>query len=258
MANKLNLKINNTKFADFVAKLHDVSNINDVVKVKIDTDNILIYSTLANDNAILALKSYLLDTNEYIENFNENDTFDFIIVNTPKFIKGLKFFNTDAPIKLDITYKSMRNKDDVMQVRSAQFSNGKLKISTIGGEDSMIADIISSKLEQRCDINKCDFSFKMDKPDYLDVKKLCSIDSEDKVFSITIDKGNVVAEEISKWELKLDQIDPEHTSKIVFNKKYLSNINSDIDIINFYKFETFLLVKDDNSNLMLSFEQTFE
>ena len=90
MANKLNLKINNTKFADFVAKLHDVSNINDVVKVKIDTDNILIYSTLANDNAILALKSYLLDTNEYIENFNENDTFDFIIVNTPKFIKETK------------------------------------------------------------------------------------------------------------------------------------------------------------------------
>ena len=45
---------------------------------------------------------------------------------------------------------------------------------------------------------------------------------------------------------------------IVFNKKYLSNINQDLENIDFYMFETFILVKDETSNLMLSFEQTFD
>jgi hypothetical protein len=44
---------------------------------------------------------------------------------------------------------------------------------------------------------------------------------------------------------------------IIFNKKYLGNINSDKEFINFNIFENFILIKDEESNLMLSFEQDF-
>jgi hypothetical protein len=42
----------------------------------------------------------------------------------------------------------------------------------------------------------------------------------------------------------------------MLNKKFLSCIN-EMDNIEFSIFETFMLVRDDNSNLMLSFEQDF-
>ena len=43
----------------------------------------------------------------------------------------------------------------------------------------------------------------------------------------------------------------------MLNKKFLNCIN-EINDIEFSIFETFMLVKDNNSNLMLSFEQSFD
>jgi hypothetical protein len=63
--------------------------------------------------------------------------------------------------------------------------------------------------------------------------------------------------ETAKWELEIDTIDSRSTN-LIFGKKYLSNVNADNDYINFSIFDTFILVKDENSNLMLSFEQNFE
>ncbi len=257
MANKLTLKLNKNTFPDFISKLHNVSNIDPIVKLKIDKNKILLYSMEANDSAVLALKSYIFNTAEYIENFDENELYNFIIINTPKFIKGLEFLDVSNTIKLDLSYKPL---DDAMQVRSAQFSTGKLKIQTVGGEDSKIIDINSEQLEQRLDIDTCKFKFNMTKQDFTDMKKLCSIETGKnfEIFSITFEKGKILAGEYGKWELLLGEIDDKIDTKITFKKKHLSNINIDNDIINFYMFENFLLVKDNNSNLMLSHEQNFE
>ena len=45
---------------------------------------------------------------------------------------------------------------------------------------------------------------------------------------------------------------------LIFGKKYLSNINCEETHIKFNVFETFILVRDKDSNLMLSFEQDFD
>ena len=113
-------------------------------------------------------------------------------------------------------------------------------------------------LESRTDISNSSWKFQVLNQDFTDVKKLSAIDSEEKILTINIEKGKVVAGELTKWELTLGETDKEINSKIVFNKKYLSNINQDLDIIDFYMFETFILIKDENSNLLLSFEQSFD
>jgi len=258
MSKKLSINLNKRFFPDFIAKIQDLSSINDVVKLKIETDKVLMYAMKANDNAVLALKSYILPTTNYFDNFNQEDMFDFIIVNAPKFIKSLKFFDIDTQIKMDVIYKPHHENEGVMQIRSAQFTNGKLKISTIGGEDDKIRDLNAELLETRTDIENASFDFQITKHDFNDVKKLCAIDSEEKILSIDIEEGKIVASEISKWELQLGEIDSSFNQKIIFNKKYLSNINGDMDMINFYMFDTFILVKDNISSLMLSFEQTFD
>ena len=67
MSSKLNLKLNKDNFVNLISKLQDLTNIEDVIKLKIDKDNILLYSLLANDVSVLALKSYTLNTDEYID-----------------------------------------------------------------------------------------------------------------------------------------------------------------------------------------------
>ena len=258
MSKKLSIKLNKNRFIDFVAKIQDLSNINDIVKLKIEKENLLMYSMKANDTAVLALKSYSIPTSNYFDDFEEEGMFDFIILNAPKFIKGLKFFDIDIQIKLDIIYKPHYENENTMQVRSACFSNGKLKISTIGGEDDKIRDLNTELLDTKTDIDNSVWNFQISRQDFNDVKKLCAIDSDDKILTIMIENGRVIAEEMSKWELYIGQIEENVNSKLVFNKKYLSNISNELDLIPFYMFETFVLVKERNSNLMLSYEQSYE
>jgi hypothetical protein len=257
MSSKLSLNFTNINFNDFISKIQDLSSIEDVVKIKIERDNILMYSMLSNDVSVLALKSYLIKTSEYIENFDKEETYDFIITSAAKFVKNLKFFNTDNTIKVDLISKPLPDNEKILHVRAAQFSNGKLKISCIGAEEHKIRDINNETLESRLNIKNSKWGFKISSIDFLDVKKLCSINNEDRILNISIVDGVVTMNEPSKWELQIDNIEPINAN-LIFGKKYLSNVNSDLDYIYFNIFETFILIKDQNSNLMLSFEQTFE
>ena len=64
--------------------------------------------------------------------------------------------------------------------------------------------------------------------------------------------------ESSKWELIVGDTEDKEYHQLVFIKKYLSNIDDTKEDIRFFVYDTFILVKDDNSNLMLSFEQKFQ
>ncbi len=255
-AGKISLNLNKEKFSDFVDKLQDLTNISDIIKLKIDENNILAYSMLSNDVAVLALKNYLLNTSDYITNFDSEKTFDYIIIGASKFVKNLKFFNSELPIKMDINYKEDSDDENILHIRAANYSNGKLKISCIGGEMSKVKDISKVALESRLDVKNSKWEFNISKSDFSDVKKLCGINSEDKIINVIVDKGKVSMVEEYKWELEVDDISTDKSLKITFNKKYLSNIN-DLSEVNFKIFETFILVKDDISNLLMSFETDF-
>ena len=257
MSSKLSLKLNKDRFTDFVAKLQDLTNIEDTIKIKIEKDTTLIYTMLTNEVSVLALKNFTIKTSDYFENFDRDEMFDFVITSATKFVKNLKFFNSTTPIKLDIVYKPMPDDEEVMHIRTAQFSNGKLKINCIGGEQYKIKDIRKELLEQRLNLNNSKWSFTISNSDFLDVKKLSSIHNEDRTLNINVTKGVVTVLENSKWELHVDNIESPDNN-LTFIKKYLSNIDTTKDEITFHIFETFILIKDEQSNLMLSFEQNFE
>ena len=60
--------------------------------------------------------------------------------------------------------------------------------------------------------------------------------------------------ETSTWELDIDDINEDKNTNLVLNKRFLSSINDKEEIV-FNIFDNFMLIKDDESNLMLSFEQ---
>ena len=256
MANKIKFKVKGDKFSDFINKLDDLTKIDDTIKLKIDNDNILMYSMLGG-NVMLAFKNYLINTREYLDYGDDLDySMDVIIVNAKKFVKNLNFIKESEKITMEITYKESPDDDSIMNARSLQVVGGKLKVNWLSGEHFEMRDINKVVLKQRLDFKNRKWNFNISKSEFSDVKKLSSINS-DRIININIIGGKVTLSETAAWELEIDSID-DRNANLMLNKKFLNCINDNVDNVEFNIFETFMLVKDDISNLMLSFEQNFE
>jgi hypothetical protein len=256
MANKIKFKINNSKFSDFISKLDDLTRIEDTIKLKIDNDNILMYSMMSSGQTMLAFKNYIINTKDYLESNDLDCSYDVIIANAKKFVKNLNFIKDSEKIIFEISYKESPDDDTVMNARSIQVVGGKLKVNWIAAEHYEMRDINKTALKQRLDLKFRKWFFNIEKSDFSDVKKLSSING-DRIINITVMDGKVLLSEKAAWELEIDNFDDDRNANLMLNKKFLSCINDDVDKIEFSIFDNFMLVKDDNSNLMLSFEQDF-
>lgn len=254
MASKLNIQIKPDKFSDFLDKLVDLAKISDTIKLKIDSENILMYS-IVGDTILLAFKSYLIDTSEYIDVKEElENTLDIIISGSKRFVKNLGFIKTSEKIQMTVDYRT--DDDDNNIARFLQIKNGKLKVALQGGEPSEIRDISKDVLSKRVDIKNSKWSFKMANSEFQDIKKLATINSDGRILHLNIDDKKVILSETSTWEFQVDEVDMSDRH-LMFNKTFLPSINDTEDFINFFVFETFILTKDINSHLMISFEQDF-
>jgi hypothetical protein len=256
MADKVKFKINSDKFVDFISKLDDLTKIEDTIKLKIDNDNILMYSMMSSGQTMLAFKNYLVNTREYLEYGDDLEySIDIIIANAKKFVKNLNFIKDSEKITFEVSYKESPDDDTIMNGRSLQIVGGKLKVNWIAGEHYEMRDINKGALSQRLNLKNRKWFFNINKSEFSDVKKLSSINSE-RIINISVLSGKVTLSERASWELEIESIDDDRSASLMLNKKFLSCIN-EMDNIEFSIFETFMLVRDDNSNLMLSFEQDF-
>jgi len=253
--NKIKLKVNPSTFGDFIDKLNIVASIDDVVKIKIDNDNILMYSMLGGGNVILAFKNFVLKTSDYFDCDIEYKI-DLVVPSAKRFVKNLAFIREMDKINFDLNVKADNDDDELYLVRSLQISSGKFKVNWLGGEPGIIRDITKVALDQRLDVKNKKWSFKVMQDDFLDIKKLSGINTE-RIINMDVVNGEVTFSEKSSWELLVDTIESRN-SNLILNKRFLSCINDKLDIIEFIIFENFMLIKDDNSNLMLSMEQMLD
>ena len=251
---KIKFKVNKDKFSDFVEKLEELTKISPTLKIKIDEEDILIYSVLGKA-AVLAFKNYMFKTKDlFILNDDIENTFDIVIIEGKKFVKNLQFLKENDKITFEISYKENPDDDNVMDARTVQISGGKLKINLMTGEHYEIRDMNKDSLEKGLDIRNKRWSFKITKEDFQDIKKLSSINGT-KLLNINVKEGKVKILETSTWELDIDDInDSDRNVNLILNKRFLSSINDKEEIV-FNIFDNFMLIKDDESNLMLSFEQ---
>ena len=257
MANKIKFKIKSDKISEFIDKISDLTKISDTVKLKIDNDNILMYSMIGG-NVILAFKNYVINTKEYLDYDNdiEHTSLDIVIANAGKFVKNLSFLKSSDKVTMEVSYKQSNDDDEIINARSVQIVGGKLKVNWMGGEQYELKDITKQQLEQRLNLKNRKWSFCISKSDFSDVKKLSSING-DRIITMSIIAGKVVLSETAAWELEVDQLDEERNSNLILNKKFLSCIDDTQDKVEFNIFDNFMLIKGDNTNLMLSFEQNF-
>ena len=243
MANKIKFTVISDKFEDFINKLSDLTTIDDTIKLKIDNDNILMYSMLGG-NVMLAFKNYLIDKSDYLKSDELEFTYDVIIANSKKFVKNLGFIKSSDKITIELNCKESPEDETIMNTRSIQVVGGKLKVNWLAGERYEMKDINKTVLSQRLDTKNRKWSFKLENQDFLDVKKLSSINS-DKIINISVQSGKVVLSETSAWELEIGEIE-DRNANLIFNKRFLNCINDSLNSIEFSMFETFILIKDEN------------
>jgi hypothetical protein len=253
---KLKLKIKPDNFSLFVSKIENIAAIDDTVRVKIDNDNILMYSMLGGGNVMLAFKNFLLKTSDFFDIDDFDYTIDMIIPNAKKFVKNLAFIRDMDKIGFELSYKEDDDNELLYVVRSFQISSGKFKVNWLGGELYSVRDIGKASLAQRLNPKDKKWSFNIGNQDFLDVKKLSSINSE-RIICMDVNKGKVIFSEKSSWELEVDEIE-DRNAALILNKRFLSCINDKLENIEFSIFENFMLIKDEESNLMLSMEQDFD
>ena len=63
--------------------------------------------------------------------------------------------------------------------------------------------------------------------------------------------------ERAAWELDVQKMEASRTAHLMLNKRFLSCIDESQDV-EFNIFDSFMLISKENSNLMLSFEQSFD
>jgi len=254
MTNKIKFQIKSDKISEFISRLEELTKIEDTIKLKIDSENILMYSILGG-NIMLAFKNYLLDTDEFLTNNDFDFTLDVIIANAKKFVKNLNFLTSSEKVTIEFSYKESNDDDSIMNARSIQVVGGKLKVNWLAGEHYDLRDINKESLKKNLNLKNRKWFFQISKSDFSDVKKLSSINS-DRIINISIDSGRVIFSEKAAWELEINSIDDDRNSNLMLNKRFLSCINDENDV-EFSIFENFMLIQEERSNLMLSFEQDF-
>lgn len=254
MTNKLKFTVIAQQFEDFIHKLSDLTLIDDTIKLKIDNQHILMYSMLGG-NIMLAFKSYLVPKPDYLGSANLDFTYDVIIANAKKFVKNLGFIKSSEKITIELSCKESPEDPLIMVTRSIQVVGGKLKVNWPAGERYEMRDINKTILAQKLDITQRNWFFKIGNSDFLDVKRLSSINS-DRIININVKAGRVILSEDAAWELEIGSI-ADRNANLIFNKRFLNCINDNGLDVEISIFETFMLIKDQSSNLMLSFEQDF-
>ena len=248
-------RIKSERLQEFISKLEDLTKISDSIKIKVESDNTMMYSILGKAT-VLAFKNYNIPTSELFEMKDELEYgIDIVILNAKKFVKNLNFLKDSEKVTIEISHKESQDSDEVMVARAIQVVGGKLKVNWIGGEHYEIKDMNKKKLDQGLNLKNSRWSFGITKSDFSDIKKLSSINGE-RILQIGVNAGKVVISETAAWEMEIDQIDAERSSNLMLNKKFLGCVN-DSDDIQFHIFDNFMLVKHEDSNLMLSFEQDF-
>ena len=101
-----------------------------------------------------------------------------------------------------------------------------------------------------------DFKFLLDKNSYLKIKKLAAITPDDinDILTLSIN-DNILTIGENNWDLNICNIEHENMN-ITFPKKYFKSITFSDDAIDIYVFDSFLLVDNQNTTLLISLELT--
>lgn len=265
---KTNFIFNNDNIDEFRAIISDLSKINVTIKLKMDKDSLLLYSIAsagessnASHSTALAVKTYTFPFDYFmkLKHYDEDDdtrgNIDWIIRNGTILNKKFNFFHNGGEIKGVFNLRKMSGDDEVKYTRNVIMSDNKFKFSITGDEPHVIRDITVSQLGTILDPSLSEVSIDIPTSEFIKARSVSNIEPEDLI-TIHMTEGNVFFRQ-SSWELLVAKTDFKGDKRVSFDKKYLKSINPTNDNINLEIFNAFMLFKENNQNLIISYEKSF-
>lgn len=247
ISHKFSMTLNQLNF--FLDKVHDLLSIDNEILIKIDNENILLYSIVGEKSNVNAFKSFIYKTKE-IFSFKEElpNEIRFIIMNGKKFEDTLKNY---LDYSEDINCEFFMNDDTYAD--NLKLKNSKLRLGINGGDiRGMNTTIDISKINATLNKDNIDFKFNLDKNSYTKIKKIAAIDNDNDILTLNITSNELNIGEHG-WSLKICDIEHDNLN-ITFPKKYFKSITFTEDNIDVFVFDTFILVDNQNTNLLIALE----
>lgn len=249
--NNISFKSTVDQLSNLLKKIKDLTSIDNRVVLRLDKDNILLFSFVGeNFKNIHAFKNYIFKIEDIfnIKKLEIEEPIIFMIRDGKRFyrvIENLLDYKEDVHGKINI------NEDNI--VNFVSFDNEKLDLKVIGGDPLSISKEISIEdVNYLMDIKNSLFNFKLNRNDFLKIKKMGLIENELKSVLYLIINNNKLSIGETKWHLNITDVQQDNLT-LSFPKSYFNTINptDDIDV---YVFENFILCKYDDYNLMIILE----
>ena len=248
-SHKFSMTLIQLKF--FLDKIKDLLSIDNEILMKINNDKTLLYSTVGEKRNINAFKSFIFDTKE-IFSFNEDIEREvrFIIIQGKKFESTLKHY---LDYKEDLKCEFFMNDDTYAD--NFKLKNKTLRLSINGGDiRGMNTTIDIEKINKTLNKDNIDFKFTLNSETFDKIKKISTIDNENDILTLNIHENKLSIGENS-WDIKICDI--EHDDLLItFPKKYFKSITFIDDTNEVFVFDTFLLIDNLNTNLLIALEMT--
>lgn len=251
MAESHKFKMTTQQMRFFLEKINDLLSIDNEILFKINNDKTLFYSVVGEKRTVNAFKSFIFDTNDVF-------TFEKKLPNEIRFIvtTGGKFESTiknylDYDEEVDCAFFM----NDETYADNFKLKNSKLKLSINGGDlRAMNTNIDIDKINKTLNKDNIMFKFMLDKISYTKIKKISTVDNENDILNLDIiDEKLTIGE--NNWNLKISDVNYENIS-ISFPKKFFKSITFTEDEICVYVFDTFLLIDNSNTTLLIALELT--
>lgn len=258
--NELSFIINKNSLSQLIDVLKDLSKLNDRVLMKIDKDNVLIYSLVGDGNNVNAFKNFIFKTDELFYKIGDFDvTINYIIRSAKQMFRILQIVSTyDQDINATIYYDTIS--DGVYSDRINIKVGNKLRHNFYGDDPSkMNTRITVDSIKKIAKIENSLFSFDMHDDDFDKIKKLSSPDEVINIFYLSVreeDGKNYVNVGEGTWDITVAETEYKKPITLAFTKKYFKTINMVNGIAKIHVFDTMVLVITENSNLLISIEVT--
>jgi len=239
------------QLTNLLRKIKDLVAIDPRIIMKIYNSSVLLFSFVGESfKNIHAFKNYIFDKEE-IMNISTKIEEPFVFI-TKDGKKLYRILENLIDYKNDIHGEISIN--DENYVNLIIFDNENLNIKVIGTDSIVIGKEINIEdINYLMNIENSLFNFDISGIQFAKIKKMGLVDNElNSVLYININNKKLSIGE-TKWQLTLCDIEYEDVV-LAFPKKYFNTINpSDIKV---YVFESFILCKYNEYNLMILMETT--
>lgn len=246
----MNMSIDNFKY--FISFTKELSLIDPTIMMSISDDIIISYSFVGKDiNDIHAFKTVISKTNEIFDKKKKiENKIIFIIKDSKKFVRNISnFIDFNEDLKFKISYDDQDNNANYIHI-----SNSKLKLKEICGDPILMSkEITKEDIDFLTNKKTSLLNFELSEMEFRKIKRMSTIETTNDILYINVNNGELFMGE-NKWEMKICDMDKPNLS-VSFPKKYFNTLAFK-ENIKIYLFENYILISDNNSDLMIVLEMT--